>query len=205
MYVRLTQPAVNLLAEWHRICLEMNMYNQNAFNRVFSALRKSLNYTIMPKTLYPHGLLIEEVWAPYDSFDTVVTSRLFFYLLRKALRLVCIVPDIWAHIAHQDQRYAHITVSRHVISHDHQEVCVRRCSMCTTQMPICIQLGLTRLGFMQTTAWATTTSSNSSWIGWSGRSTCHPLPFPYATKQLTISCHCMRSAVLFGRSGIQAK
>ena len=88
MYVRLTQPAVNLLAEWHWMCIEMNMYNQNAFNRVFSALRKSLNYTIMPKTLYPHGLLIEEVWAPYDLFD----KQAIFDLLRKALRIVCIVP-----------------------------------------------------------------------------------------------------------------
>ena len=80
-------------------------------------------------------------------------------------------------------------------------VCVCRCIMCTTQMPGCIQLGLTRLGFMPTTAWATTTSRSSSWIGWFGRSTRHPLPFPYATKQLTISCHCMCSAALRSGSG----
>ncbi len=62
MHFRPSEHSLNLLAMWHNMCVELNNNNQGAFNRVFSAgIRKEMDYYIMPKELYPHGALIEQV------------------------------------------------------------------------------------------------------------------------------------------------
>ncbi|BDA50156.1 probable UDP-D-xylose:L-fucose alpha-1,3-D-xylosyltransferase [Coccomyxa sp. Obi] len=63
MYFRPTVRAQQLLSDWHAMCMELNQNNQGAFNRVFSGAgqHRHLDYYIMPKSLYPHGALVELV------------------------------------------------------------------------------------------------------------------------------------------------
>lgn len=56
-----TLRAKHLLASWRESCLEVNGANQAAFNQVLSQIRGELKYKIMPRMLYPHGSLVEQV------------------------------------------------------------------------------------------------------------------------------------------------
>lgn len=69
MYFRPSDHSTNLLQAWHDMCMELNNNNQGAFNRVFSAgIRREMDYYIMPKELYPHGALIEQVCLHVCTF-----------------------------------------------------------------------------------------------------------------------------------------
>jgi hypothetical protein len=71
MYFRPSEYTTSLLQTWHDTCIELNKDDQIAFNHVFSAgIRKDMDYYIMPKELYPHGALIEQVCAPDQSHAT---------------------------------------------------------------------------------------------------------------------------------------
>lgn len=70
MYVRPTERAQHLLLDWHAQCQDQisithsNHDSQGAFNTALSAAAAvpgRLNFKILPKQLYPHGALIEQV------------------------------------------------------------------------------------------------------------------------------------------------
>ncbi len=70
MYFRPTERSQQLLLDWHAQCQDQisisnSIHNsQGAFNRALSAaaaVPDRLNFNILPKQLYPHGALIEQV------------------------------------------------------------------------------------------------------------------------------------------------
>lgn len=96
-------------------------------------------------------------------------------------------------------------MSRHVISHDHQQcLCMQMHYVHHSDArmhpgrfdPAWIHANY-RMGHHNKQQFLMDRMAQTGF----GRSTRHPLPFPYATKQLTMSCHSMCSAALHGGSG----